>query len=235
MTPNLYNDNSNIQCNQNIYDSFNDFIFSKDRNVFNKFYSKFLFYEMTKHLHGDIVECGVFKGSGLLSWLKILDINEPHSIKKVVGFDFFDPNFVDDMPEGLDKETMKQVFNRVKNLDNNDVSLKGIKNKILNAGFHEDKFELIGGDIKLTSSKYVNERPGMRISILYLDMDLFEPTYCALKNFWNNIVPGGVVVFDEYAYHSWTETNAVDKFVKDLNLNLIKMNMKAPTAYILKT
>lgn len=234
MTPNLYNNNLDINSNQSIYDSFNNFIFSKDRNVFNKLYSKYQFYEMTKHLHGDIVECGVFKGSGLLSWLKILDINEPHSIKKVVGFDFFDPDFVNDMPDGVDKDTMKQVFDRVKDLNLNDVSLEGIRNKIINSGFSEDKFELIKGDIKDTSTNYVTKRPGMRISVLYLDMDLYEPTYHALKMFWNNVVSGGVVVFDEYAYHSWSESDAADQFVKENNLTLTKMNMKAPTAYIVK-
>ncbi len=234
MTINLYNNNSDIHSNQSIYDSFNNFIFSKDRNVFNKMYSRIQFYEMTKHLHGDIVECGVFKGSGLLTWLKLLNIYEPHSIKKVVGFDFFDPGFVDNMPDGVDKQTMKQVFDRVKDLDLNDVSFDGIRNKILNAGFTEEKFELIKGDIKLTSQEYVTKRPGMRISVLYLDMDLYEPTYYALQTLWNNVVSGGVVVFDEYAYHSWSESDAADQFVKENKLKLVKTNIKTPTAYIVK-
>ena len=57
---NLYNDNSNIQKNQDMYNNYNGFIFSNDRVVFNKLYSKMFFYEMTKKLPGDIVECGVF-------------------------------------------------------------------------------------------------------------------------------------------------------------------------------
>lgn len=231
---NLYNNNSNIHSNQSIYDSFNNFIFSKDRNIFNKMYSRFQFYEMTKHLHGDIIECGVFKGSGLLTWLKLIDMYEPHSIKKTVGFDFFDPNFVDQMPSGVDRDTMKQVFDRVKDLDLNDVSFFGIKDKIINAGFNENKFELIKGDIEKTAKEYVDARPGMRISILYLDMDLAKPTYDALTIFWNNIVSGGIIVFDEYAYHSWSESNAADKFCLKNNLKIIKTNIKAPTAYIIK-
>lgn len=231
---NLYNNNLNIHSNQSIYDNFNNFIFSKDRNLFNKLYSRIQFYEMTRHLHGDIVECGVFKGSGLLTWLKLLEIYEPHSIRKVIGFDFFDPSFVDEMPDGVDKDTMKQVFDRVKDLDINDVSLEGIKNKILNAGFAEDKFELIKGDIIKTSLDCAKNRPGLRISVLYLDMDLEEPTYETLKNLWNNVVDGGVVVFDEYAYHSWSESAAVDRFVRENNLTIYRTNVKAPTAYIMK-
>jgi hypothetical protein len=231
---NLHNNTSSIHYNQDVYDSFNSFIFSKDRNIFNKMYSRIIFYEMTKHLHGDIIECGVFKGSGLFTWLKLLDIYEPRSIKKVVGFDFFDESFVEELPDGVDKDTMKQVFRRVENLSKDDISLNGVKSKILTAGFSEDKFELVQGDVSKTTIDFVNQRPGARISILYLDMDLDKPTYDTLVNLWNIIVPGGVIVFDEYAYHSWSESNAVDRFINEKSLTLHKTLVKAPTAYIIK-
>jgi hypothetical protein len=231
---NLYNDNSTIHKNQKNYDSFNDFIFSNDRNIFNKMYSRIQFYEMTKHLNGDIVECGVFKGSGLLTWLKILGMNEPNSIKKVVGFDFFDSDFVDDLEKGIDRDTMKQVFTRVENLDLSDISQTTIQKKIIDAGFTESNFELIKGDVIETTKQYSENSPGFRISVLYLDMDLYKPTYAALKNLWKNVVTGGVVVFDEYAYHSWSESDAVDEFIDEFGLKLHRTNIKAPTAYIIK-
>lgn len=207
---------------------------SSDRNVFNKLYSKFMFYEMTKNLHGDIVECGVFKGSGMLSWLKIKHMNEPNSIKKVMGFDFFNPGFVENLQDPIDKSAMKQVFDRVKGLDVNDISYEGVEKKILAAGFTSSDYDLIQGDISKTSQDYVKLNPGFRISILNLDLDLDEPTYNTLTNLWNRVVLGGVVIFDEYAYHSWSESNAVDRFIRDNGLNLIKLNIKTPTAYIIK-
>lgn len=230
---NLYNDNSDIHSNQSIYDSFNDFIFSKDRNVFNKMIARSAFYAETEHLHGDIVECGVFKGSGLLTWLKLLDLNEPHSIKKVLGLDFFGNDFVKDL-HGIDKETMKQVFDRDAKLKKEDVSMEGVRKRISNAGFDSSKFELIQGDVSKTSEDISVNRPGLRISILYLDMDLDEPTYAAVCNLWDNVVSGGYIVFDEYAYHSWSESNAVDRICKDFKVKLHKTKIKAPTAYIIK-
>lgn len=231
---NLYNSNVDIHSNQSIYDSYNNFIFSKDRNIFNKLYSRFYFYNRTQHLLGDIVECGVFKGSGLFSWLKMLDMNEPNSIKKVIGFDFFDPNFVDNIPNKTDRETMKQVFDRCSDLDTNDVSLAGIETKIDSAQFKKAKYELIAGDISATTKRFVDERPGFRISILYMDLDLDEPTYNTLNNLWDRVVPGGIVVFDEHAYHSWSESNAVDRFVEEKNLIVHRTDVQAPTAYIVK-
>lgn len=232
-TNNLYNNSGSIHTNQSVYDAFNTFMFSNDRNVFNKLISKLWFYQMTSHLPGDIVECGVFKGSGLLGWLKILDLYEPHSIKKVMGLDFFDPTFVNDLG-GIDKTLMKQVFDRDKNLQLDDVSEEGIRSKILSAGFADSKFELIAGDVAETSKLLAGTRPGFRISVLYLDMDIDEPTYAALNNLWDNVVPGGVVVLDEYAYHSWSEANAVDRFIKERGLQLHHLPIKAPTGYIIK-
>jgi hypothetical protein len=47
-------------------------------------------------------------------------------------------------------------------------------------------------------------------------------------------VPGGLVVFDEYAYHIWSESNAVDKFIKEKGLCLYNTHIESPTAYIIK-
>lgn len=231
---NLYNNNADVNSNQKIYDNFNDFIFSTDRNVFNKLYSKIKFYEMTKDLCGDIVECGVFKGSGLAAWLKILDMNEPNSIKKVVGFDFFDPGFVDDLNNLTDKETMKQVFTRCENLKEDDVSKKGVATKLNKSGFESSRFDLVEGDVIETSESYLKTRPGFRISILNIDLDIEEPTYAALTNLWDRVVDGGVIIFDEYAYHNWSEANAVDIFIREKGLTLHTTKIKTPTAYIIK-
>jgi hypothetical protein len=228
---NLYNSTAKLDDNQAMYDSFNTFMFSNDRNVFNKLYYKFKLYEMTHHLLGDIVECGVFKGTGLMSWLKILQLNEANSIRKVIGFDFFNPGFVENLEDEIDRVTMEQVFTRT---ESGDFSQAGIHKKIVNAGFDESRFELVPGDISITSAEYAKSRPGFRISLLYLDLDLDKPTYNTLVNLWDRVVPGGVVVFDEYAYHSWSESNAVDRFMNEKGLCLYKTDIKTPTAYLIK-
>ena len=231
---NIYNKQGNINQNQNIFDSFNNFILSEDRNIFNKLSSRILFYEMVKHLNGDIVECGVFKGSGVLTWLKILELHEPNSIKKIIGFDFFDKTFVEDLTDINDKELMSQVFNRCDKLAISDISYDSIREKILSFKFSQEKFELVKGNISETSKIFVEQRPGFRISLLYLDLDLDKPTYDTLNNFWDNIVSGGVVVFDEYAYHNWSESNGVDRFIKEKKLKLQPTKIKAPTAFLIK-
>lgn len=235
MKPNLYNNISAVSDNQSLYDNFNEFIFSNDRNVFNKMMYRHQIYNRTKHLHGDILECGVFKGSGLFTWLKLLDMYEPNSLKKVIGLDFFGNEFVDTLTNDIDKQTMKQVFDRDQGLQRDDISIDGINAKILSAGFDSSKYELIRGDVSETSKQISESRPGMRISILYLDLDLEKPTYDTVSNLWDKIVPGGMIVFDEYGYHSWGESNAVDQIVRETGLKLHNTGIKAPTAYLVKS
>jgi hypothetical protein len=217
---------------QGIYDSYNNFIFSEDRRVFFKMAQRIAFFYQTSQLPGDIVECGVFKGSGLFCWLKMLAMCCPNEIKKVVGFDFFGPEFVETLDTD-DREAMGQVFARC-DLAEDDTSLEGIQAKILAAGFKPQNFELVKGNISITSEQFAKDRPGFRISLLYLDLDLDEPTYDTLVNLWDRVVPGGIVVFDEYAYHAWSESNGVDRFLREKKLKLCKTGVPAPTAYIVK-
>lgn len=233
---NLYNTTDNVSgLKQNIYDCFNGFIFSDDRNVFNKLYMRIKFYEMTRHVFGDIVECGVFKGSGILTWLKILDMNEPNSIRKVIGFDHFDPSFVNDLNDPVEKRTMGSVFTRVSNLNEQDLSKEAVQARINDAGIKQSKYELVAGDVCETTLTYKQDRPGARISVLYLDMDLYKPTKAALDNLWDMVVPGGIVVFDEHAYHAWTETKAVEEFCVEKWQYVCHTNVSAPTAFIIKS
>jgi hypothetical protein len=38
----------------------------------------------------NIVECGVFRGSGVYTWVKLLCLFKPNSEQRVVAFDFFE-------------------------------------------------------------------------------------------------------------------------------------------------
>jgi hypothetical protein len=69
-----------------------------------------------------------------------------------------------------------------------------------------------------------------------LDVDLEIPTRDTLTALWDRVVPGGMVVFDEYAYHAWGESNAVDAFMKEHGggRQLHTTGIAAPTAYLIK-
>lgn len=228
MSLDIYNKNDSPP--QSVFDSLNSLIMSNDRKVFFKLTTKISLFLKVHDIPGDIVECGVFKGCGLILWLKLIDMYFPHSIKKVIGFDFFDPSFVSELSD-YDRKYMSEVLSRT---NAHELSEETILKRILDSGFDRTKFELVKGDISLTSKEYVKSRKGMRISLLYMDLDLDKPTYETLVNLWDHMAPGGIVVFDEYGYHIWTESNAVDRFAKEKGLTIYPINVQAPTAYIVK-
>ena len=231
----IYNSNIKNTSNQSVYDSFNNFIFSNDIKVLGKLLHRHEFFSKIKHLPGDIVEVGVFKGSGIASFSKILQIYCPNSIKKVIGFDIFDP---DSSIEVLNKDSvndnnnMNAVYSRI---DKNDRTLLSVYNRL--DDMNTSNWKLIEGDVEITLPKFIADNPGQRISLLYMDLDIERPTYIALKYLWDRVVPGGIIVFDEYEYHTFSESCGVDKFLKEHNIeyNIISTNWICPTCYIQKS
>jgi hypothetical protein len=219
---------------QLIFDSFNSFLLSNDRRVFNKLISRALLYNEVKDIPGDIVECGVFKGTGLYTFLKLKNIFNPNTSKKVIGFDFFNTEeLIHSIDNNLDKEAMEVLFDERNFI--HDKSFKEIfNNQLLSHGFLESEFQLIEGDISDTSKKFSQENPGFKISLMYMDLDLELPTYNTLVNLWDNITKGGIIVFDEYGYHKWSESKGVDRFINEYNLEIKSLNYMCPTAYIKK-
>ena len=47
------------------------------------------------------------------------------------------------------------------------------------------------------------KRRGERISLLVLDMDLYQPTKIALEHLYEMVTPGGIIVLDEYSHTRW--------------------------------
>tara|TARA_R110000787_G_scaffold249781_1_gene355381 strand:- start:101 stop:805 length:705 start_codon:yes stop_codon:yes gene_type:complete len=227
------NINQIINTPQSLYDAFNELMFSKDTKVIGKFISKIELFNMVKNIPGDIVECGVFKGSGILGWLKIKKILDPNTFKKVIGFDFFDTQSLISSLEGDDRDKMDALF-KSRDFQHGDKFVKMLHNKIIECGFSSGDFELVEGDVMNSTYDFVSKRPGFKISLLYLDLDLEKPTYATLTALWERVSRGGVVVFDEYAYHQWSESKGVDKFFEDKDIIINNLNFQGPTAYIIK-
>jgi hypothetical protein len=222
------------QNTQKLFDDFNGFIMSPDRRVFNKLVARTLLYNMVKDIPGDIVECGVFKGSGMYTFLKLKKLFHPNSYKKVIGFDFFDTSeLLSSIKDDHDRDAMNTLFNG-REFEHNKTYKDFLQKSIEHNGFSSEDFILIEGDIINTSKKFVEDNPGFKISLLYMDLDLEEPTYETLCNLWERLSKGGIVVFDEYAYHKWSESLGVDRFLEERGLDIVSLDYMCPTAYIKK-
>jgi hypothetical protein len=224
----------NTNNTQNLYDNFNGFILSDDTRIFNKLITRTLLYDKIKDIPGDIVECGVFKGSGTFTFLKLKNMFNPNSSKKVIGFDFFNTDeLIKSIQNGQDKDPMNTLFDS-RNFKHTDSFKTQLENDILEAGFNQSEFMLIAGDVSLTTKDFSRNNPGFKIALLYMDVDLELPTYDVLTNLWDNMTKGGLIVFDEYGHHKWSESKGVDRFLEEKNLEIVSLNNYCPTAYIQK-
>jgi hypothetical protein len=227
----------NLELTQNpqsFFDSFNSFIINKDRRVFNKLVARAMLCNEVKDIPGDIVECGLFKGTGFYTFLKLKNVFNPNSAKKVIGFDFFNTEgLISSINNDADKAAMDVLF-KERNFKHGQSFKEVFSKQLLTDGFSESDFELIEGDISITSKQFSQNNPGFKISLMYMDLDLEIPTYNTLVNLWDNVTKGGIVVFDEYGYHKWSESKGVDQFIKERNIEIKNLNFMCPTAYIKK-
>lgn len=174
---------------------------------------------------GHVFEFGVYKGASLIRFCTFRDSLENDYSRKIVGFDAFG-EFPTKCLEGEDDLAFIDKFEGAGGHGLNESQVKDILSK---KGF--ENFELIKGNIFDTLPSYLANNPETRIALLHLDMDVKEPTDFALDLLYEKIVPGGIVVFDDYN-SVVGETNSVDEFVGKHRLKLEKLPFYNVPAYI---
>tara|TARA_E500000178_G_scaffold354064_1_gene421829 strand:- start:3130 stop:3885 length:756 start_codon:yes stop_codon:yes gene_type:complete len=150
----------------------------------------------TKGTLGDIIEAGVYFGSGLMGWGLLLATLEPYNYQcKVVGFDTF---------EGTKGVTPHDQTN--KKYNRYDGEYKGVNYEDLQKSIklfdvdrpvnHIEKIKLVKGDCVKTSPDYVKENPECNVRILHLSMNIYKPTAKMLEVFLPRMSKGSLVVID---------------------------------------
>ena len=186
-------------------------------------------YKKTIGVPGDIVECGVFKGTSLIQWATFRELLENEDSRKIIGFDIFgefpsewtkseksDQKFADDWNRQFGGE-----FITCQELQSS-LALKGINN-----------VELVKGDIKHTLPTYFRGGGQIRISLLHVDVDVYEPTKFVLEQLWDRVVVGGMVILDDYGMVEGA-TVAIDEFFRDKKSRIEKLTISHKPVYVIK-
>lgn len=213
-----------------IWECYNSLMLSHDLERIRKLLVRYDLFRMSLDVPGDIVECGVFKGVGLMYWLKLIAIFSPGSRKQIIGFDTFG-KFADSLLP-YERATAEAFVSESKVVERIDPAsiLKRADDALLG-----NRVEIVEGDIQKTAIQYVESNPGFRISLLHLDLDAYAGTKAALDAFYPAVSRSGVIILDEYASRGWGESDAVDEFLADKHLELKVVPFASkPTAYIIK-
>lgn len=187
---------------QSEHDLYNEFIKKAPLDRLQKILARYEQMKMIQDVPGDIVECGVFKGTGFYTLAKLNHIMMPHTGRTIVGFDLFGA-----APKKLKRRTDSNVLEWHEDMT---AAMEEIQDNL--AKFGIKNIELIKGDVTKTTAAYAKAHVGFRIAMLYLDVDNYEGTMAILKNFFPLVAPGGIVVFDEYGQREHGESAAVHDF-----------------------
>jgi len=198
-------------------------------------------YELFKHiidLPGCVVEAGVFRGASFFTWAKLMETFCPGDrSRKVFGFDHFEglQGFVE--KDGAhDTKTDKVEGGYASSLGNIETLVRLHNDDNLIAGV--ERCRLVNGDIQKTLPPFLEANPGLKIALLHLDMDIYEPTKFALEHLYDLVTPGGVVILDEYGLVPWAgETKAVDEFLASRGVKVTFRKFpfaQTPHAYFIK-
>ena len=146
---------------------------------------------------GHIVECGLGK---LKSFQMLKVLNES---KTIFGFDSF-CGFPNPTKEDYSPRNPKKGDWNILNYDNTKKFLEKKK---------YENFILIKGYVEETVPIWINKIT--KISILHIDLDLHDGYKCVLNNFFDRVVRGGYILFDEYNNPKFPGAKeAVDQFLK---------------------
>lgn len=196
------------------WDYENGFYLTCETGRIGKFLNHLEVYKKILSVEGDILEFGVYKGTSLVRFISFRDLLETPFKRKVFGFDAFG-KFPSDLSLQSDLSFVKN-FEKSGGFGISKAELeKHLKNK------KAENIELVEGNIMETLPVFLKDNPDLKISLLHIDVDVYEPTKLILETLWNKISKGGVLVLDDYNTVEG-ETRAVKEFFKDNNTIVIQ-------------
>lgn len=202
------------------------------RQQIRNFVEKYELYKMIKNVPGSIVECGVADGFGLMSFAHFCSIFEStYHTRKVIGFDTFE-GFSELVPQD---KTSRAVHMKTGGLrhDSYKILQKAVEMYDRNRPLgHLQKVQLVKGDLSKTLPEFLKKNPYLVIALLYLDMDLYQPTKDAIRLLLERIPKGGIICFDEINHQDYPgETLALMEGIGLRNIRLQRFDFSTRACY----
>ncbi|TSC76694.1 MAG: NADP-dependent oxidoreductase [Parcubacteria group bacterium Gr01-1014_33] len=167
------------------FDYENNFYLSCDNTRLSKILAHYELFKMAMNLPGAIVECGVFKGTALVRFAGFRDLFGNPFSHKLIGFDVFGS-----FPETAFEEDKKYRESFIKNAGDQSISKEQLLEVLKKKGIDKN-VELVEGNVVKTVPQYVKKNPHLKISLLNLDTDIYEPAVTILEYLWPRMVRGG--------------------------------------------
>jgi hypothetical protein len=185
-------------------------------------------FRMVMDLPGSIVELGVYLGAGLFTWAKLLETFFPgdrsrraYGFESGQGYASLSPE--DGQPQAWiadavgEKKVPDRFLERMVELTNADNLVAGA-----------ERCRIIAGDILDTVPEFARASQGTQISLLFFDVNLYQPTLTGLRALYPLVTPGGVIALNGYGSPPWQgEALALQRYFAESGDPLPKV-MKLP-------
>lgn len=168
-------------------------------------------YVVAHGIEGDFVECGVWKGGSVMSMALILQrLGAERDIHLFDTFSGMSPPTEEDWNEKEGNAAAK--FEKTK-LDDGGADwcysdLEEVRENVTSTGYPTDRFHFIQGRVEET----LPDRAPENIALLRLDTDFYESTRHELIHLYPRLVPGGVLILDDYGHWKGAR-KAVDEYL----------------------
>ena len=205
------------------------------RQTISDFLVRYELFKMIADVPGAIMEFGVYNGQGLMSWTHFSSIFEPyHVCREIFGFDTFDGfRAVTDKDGAAHGDIVKDGGYRVDSIDRIKAAIAlADRNRPIG---HVEKVFLVEGNVIETLQPFLDANTHVVPALVYLDMDIYEPTKHVLDVLLKRLPKGGLVVFDEFAHRGFPgETQALMDTLNVNDIALKRLPFCSRIAYFVK-
>lgn len=212
-----------------IWDYENGYWWFSDPSRFGKSLAHAELYKKILDLPGTVAEFGVYKANSLIRWLTLRDVYESQTSRKILGFDSYG-----DFPgEGIEAvESDVDFIPSFHNIGGGSLSLEQVDWVLKEKGFRN--YELVKGDVRETLVDYLKKSPHEQFCLINLDMDVYEPTAYVLDMLLERVIPGGVVIIDDFNTVEGATKATRELLLKHPEIKLKKTQMNYIPTYFVK-
>lgn len=207
------------------------------RETLTKFLTRQEVFLKQLEVNGSILELGVARGVSLMTWYHLSSIYEPTNyLREIIGFDTFEgfPEITERDTQGtnVSEHTKAGGFKVEEGMAEDIMGCVEAHDQTRFLG-HIPKLKLVTGDIMNTLPKYLDENPHLVVSLLHLDVDLYEPTKLALDLLLPRMPKGAVIMFDELNMRQFPgETQAAIDSIGLNNMRVVRFPYATCMSYM---
>ena len=165
---------------------------------------------------GDLAECGVWQG-GSCMLMSLALLRQRDTMRRIFMYDTFDGHPRPDAEKDIDIWGNRAADEWQRRETNGTLrewgfaSIAETRANLMSTGYPRDRLVFVEGMVERT----VPEVRAERLALLRLDTDWYHSARAALHHLYPKLVPGGVLIIDDYGHYRG-QREAVDAYFREI-------------------